>query len=90
MTDKFILHWPLDQHYYYYTTNNIIIIIIIIIIIFVALVAPDGITHNQIDHVLVDKRRQSSIIDVRSLRGADCYTDHYIVVATIRERLSLK
>ena len=23
--------------------------------------SPDGITHNQIDHVLVDKRRQSSV-----------------------------
>ena len=27
--------------------------------------SPDGITHNQIDHVLEDKRRQSSIIDVQ-------------------------
>ena len=52
--------------------------------------SPDGITHSQIDHVLVDKRRQSSIIDVRSLIGADCDTDHYLVIATIRERLSLK
>ena len=48
------------------------------------------ITHKQIDHVLVDKRRQSSIIDDRSLRGTDCDTDHYLVVATIPERLSLK
>jgi hypothetical protein len=52
--------------------------------------SPDGITHDQIDHFLVDKMRQSSIIDVRSLRGADCDTDHYLMVATIRERLSLK
>ena len=33
---------------------------------------------------------QSSIIDVRSLRGADCDTARYLVIATIRERLSLK
>ena len=47
-------------------------------------------THNQIDHVLVDERRQSSIIHISSLRGADCDTDHYLVIATIQERLSLK
>jgi hypothetical protein len=51
--------------------------------------SSDGITHSQIGHVLVDKRRQSSIIYVRSLRGADCDTDHYLVVMTIRE-ISLK
>ena len=39
--------------------------------------------HNQIDHVLVDKMRQSSIIDIHSLRGVDCDTDHYLVVAII-------
>ena len=47
--------------------------------------SPD-ITHNQIDHVLIDKRRQLGIIDSRSLRGADCDTDHYLAVATIHER----
>jgi hypothetical protein len=51
--------------------------------------APDGKTHSQIDHILIDRRRHSSILDVRSFRGADCDTDHYLVVAKIRERLAV-
>ena len=51
--------------------------------------SPDGKTHNQIDHILRERRRQSSILDVRSFRGADCDTNHYLVVAKVRERLAV-
>jgi hypothetical protein len=51
--------------------------------------SPDGKTHNQIDHILIDRRWHSAIIDVRSVRGADCDTDPYLVVAKVRERLAV-
>jgi hypothetical protein len=46
----------------------------------------DGKTHNQIDHILTDRKWHSSVPDVQSLGGADCDTDHYLVVAKVRER----
>ena len=39
--------------------------------------------------MLIDRRRHSSILNVRSYRGADCDTDHYLVVAKLRERLAV-
>jgi hypothetical protein len=51
--------------------------------------SPDGNTHNKIDYILIDRRRHSSVLDVRSFRTADCDTDHYLVVAKIRERIAV-
>ena len=50
--------------------------------------SPEGKIHNQIDHILIDKRWHSNIIDVRNFRGADCDTDQYLVVVKFRERLA--
>jgi len=50
--------------------------------------SPDGKTDKQIDHVLIEKKWYSRVLDVRSFMGADCETDHYLVVAKFRERLA--
>ena len=51
--------------------------------------SPDRKTHSQFDHILRDRKYLSSILDVRSFRGADCDTDHYLVVAKVKERLAV-
>jgi hypothetical protein len=39
---------------------------------------------------LIDRRRHSGILDVRSFRGADCDTDYYFVVGKVRVRQVLR
>jgi hypothetical protein len=41
--------------------------------------SADGKTRNQIDHILRDRRRHLSILDVQSFRGAGCDTGNYLV-----------
>jgi hypothetical protein len=52
-------------------------------------ISPDGKKHYQIDHILIDRRRHSSVLDVRLFRAADCDIDHYLVVAKFRDRLAV-
>jgi len=51
--------------------------------------SPEGKTHNQIDHIFIDRRWHLSMLDVRSFRGADCDTDHYLVFVKVKGRLAV-
>jgi hypothetical protein len=51
--------------------------------------SPDGKKHNRIVHILIDRRRHSSVLDIQSFRGADCDTNHCLVIAKVRERLAV-
>ena len=47
---------------------------------------PQGV-RNEIDYICVSKRWRSSVLDVRSFRGADIGTDHFLLIASCRLRL---
>jgi len=44
---------------------------------------------NQTAHMLIERRQHSSILVVRSFRGADCDTDDCLMVAKVREGLAV-
>jgi hypothetical protein len=51
--------------------------------------SPDGKTHNQIIHVLIDRRWHSSILGARSFRRDDCDTDHSLGFTKVTDRLAV-
>ena len=50
-------------------------------------VSQDGRTRNRIDHIPVGTKFRNSIIDVKVMRGAECGSDHCMVVARARMKL---
>jgi hypothetical protein len=50
--------------------------------------SPNGQTFNQIDHLLIDARHVSNVMDVRTFRGANIHSDHYLLISKIRRRIS--
>lgn len=51
-------------------------------------VSPDQETRNQIDHVLIGARHVVTLMEVRTMRGANIDSDHYLVRARITARIS--
>jgi hypothetical protein len=50
--------------------------------------SPDGITFNQTDHLIIDATYLSNLLDVRTYRGANADSDHYLVMSNFRSRFS--
>ena len=48
---------------------------------------PDGQNFSQIHH-LIDARHVSNVMDVRTLKGANTDSDHYLLISKIRSRIS--
>ena len=49
--------------------------------------SPDTKTRNQIDYILSQKRWRNAITSVKTLPGADCGSDHELLVANLKIRL---
>ena len=49
---------------------------------------PAGSTVNQIEHVLINKRRATIVEDMKTMRGANCNSDHSLVRTIIRHKIS--
>ncbi|PVD27885.1 hypothetical protein C0Q70_10460 [Pomacea canaliculata] len=47
-----------------------------------------GITKNQIDHVIINRKWRSSLQDVRAYRGADVASNHTLAIAAVSLKLS--
>ena len=49
--------------------------------------SPDNKHKNQIDFITVNRRFRNAIVQVKGYPGADCDSDHAMVVASVRLRL---
>ena len=49
--------------------------------------SPDRRTRNQIDHVLINRKFRTSVLDARAIRSADIKSDHHLVRTKLRLKL---
>ena len=49
--------------------------------------SPDGNTRNQIDYFCIDERWKTSVVNTKTLPGADCGSDHELLVMSMRVKI---
>jgi len=52
--------------------------------------SPDGVTHNQIDFIITNKRGMGCVRNCRTYPSADCGSDHQLLLANVKVRLKVK
>jgi hypothetical protein len=52
-------------------------------------ISPDGLAATQIDHVMNSRRYTSQVTDIRSQRGADSDSDHFMIRIKYRPKISI-
>ena len=50
-------------------------------------ISPDRVTENQLDHITINKKFRTSMLDVRVKRGADIASDHHLLTCQLRLKL---
>ena len=50
-------------------------------------ISPDGETRNQIDYIMINKNWKACVKNVKTYPGADCNSDHQLLVAKCKVRL---
>jgi len=51
-------------------------------------ISPDGVTENQINHILLSQQWKTLLQAVRVKRGATIESDHHLVVASLKIKLA--
>jgi endonuclease/exonuclease/phosphatase family metal-dependent hydrolase len=50
--------------------------------------SPDGKNYNQIDHILIDKRKATGMLDAKTCRGASSDSDHFLFRGKYRSKIA--
>jgi hypothetical protein len=53
-------------------------------------VSPDGQTTIHINHILIDREQATSIVNVRTYRGANYDSDHYLGKGMYKSRIQTR